>query len=379
MFSRFLFQQIKSQLFKGKVIVVYGARRVGKTTVCEEILKSEKNKQARYLNAELLSVREAFSQQNEVNIRNFIGDVDLLVIDEAQYIKNIGLILKILVDTYPNIQVIATGSSSFDLVNKIGEPLTGRARHFSMFPLAVSEICNDAISAQSMLEKILIYGLYPSVFKNNDYKESISELEEIVSGYLYKDILAFESLKHADKIVTLLQLLAFQVGSEVSYIEVGKSLRMDRATVEKYVDLLEKCFVIFRLRSFSRNIRKELTKSCKIYFYDLGIRNSLIRNYNPLTLRNDIGALWENFCILERMKHNQKARINPNMYFWRHYNGQEVDYLEEYGGHIHAYEFKYSSNQRAKAPKIFMETYNSGFSVINKENWYECLLNKTNI
>jgi len=372
-FQRFLFQQIVSQLYKGKVIVIYGARRVGKTTICREILNSETNKKTKYLNAELLSVREAFSQSNEVKIKNFIGDVDLLVIDEAQYIENVGLILKILVDTYPNIQVIATGSSSFDLVNKIGEPLTGRARHFSMFPLAVSEVCSDAISAQSMLEKILIYGLYPSVFKENDYAESAKELEEIVSGYLYKDILEFESLKHSDKIVKLLQMLALQVGSEVSSIELGKSLRMDRATVEKYIDLLEKCFVIFRLRSFSRNLRKELTKSCKIYFYDLGIRNSLIRNYNPLTIRNDIGALWENFCILERMKQNQKAKISPNIYFWRHYSGQEVDYLEEYGGRIRAYEFKYSPNQRAKAPKAFMEAYHPEFNVINKENWYECL------
>ena len=370
MFSRFLFQQIKSQLYKGKVIVVYGARRVGKTTVCKEILKSEKNKQTRYLNAELLSVRDTFSQQNEVNIRNFIGDVDLLVIDEAQYIENVGLILKILVDTYPNIQIIATGSSSFDLVNKIGEPLTGRARHFSMFPLAVSEICNDAISAQSMLEKILIYGLYPSVFKTNDYRESISELEEIVSGYLYKDILAFESLKHADKIVTLLQLLAFQVGSEVSYIELGKSLRMDRATVEKYVDLLEKCFVIFRLKSFSRNIRKELTKSCKIYFYDLGIRNSLIRNYNPLTLRNDIGALWENFVLSERLKRNNYHQFYGSSYFWRTQQQQEIDYIEEIDGVLHAYEFKWNPNKQVRLTDTFARNYpNHTFTVIDPDNY----------
>lgn len=359
MFSRFQQQQIVSRLYKGKVIVVYGARRVGKTTICKEIIKAEssKGKKTRYLNAELMTVNEALSSTNGIHLKNYIGDVDLLVIDEAQHVKNIGLVLKILVDNYPQIQVIATGSSSFDLVNRTGEPLTGRARHFLMLPLALSEVCNDGIKAQSTLEKIMLYGLYPSVFNEND-NESRIELEEIVSGYLYKDVLAFEALKHSDKITKLLQLLALQVGSEVSYTELGASLGMNRDTVEKYIDLLEKCFVVFRLRPFSRNLRKEIAKNCKVYFYDLGIRNCLIRNYNKLDLRNDVGALWENFCIVECMKQNQKNETFCNTYFWRHYNGQEVDYLEEYGGRLHAFEFKWNEKAKCSKPNIFFQEYN---------------------
>lgn len=353
-------QQIVSRLYKGKVIVVYGARRVGKTTICKEIIKAEssKGKKTRYLNAELLSVHEALSSTNGVHLKNYIGDVDLLVIDEAQYIKNIGLVLKILVDNYPQIQVIATGSSSFDLVNQTGEPLTGRARHFLMLPLSVYEVCDNIITLQSTLENFMIYGLYPSVFNEHDNSEAKVELEEIASGYLYKDILAFEALKHSDKITKLLQLLALQIGNEVSYTELGTTLGMNRDTVEKYVDLLEKCFVVFRLNSFSRNLRKEVTKNCKIYFYDLGIRNCLIKNYNRLDLRSDIGALWENFCLVERMKQNQKNEIFCNTYFWRHYNGQEIDYLEEYDGQLHAYEFKWNEKAKCSKPNIFFQEYN---------------------
>lgn len=376
MLERFLYSRIYTQLYKGKVVVIYGARRVGKTILGKQILEKENlaGRKTKYLNAELTSVSEGLSSTNEVQLKNYIGDTDILVIDEAQYIKDVGRVLKILVDTYPELQVIATGSSSFDLINKVGDPLTGRARHFVLYPFSICETCRDLFDVTSNLSSILVYGLYPSVF-NLSQEDAQVELEEIVSGYLYKDILAFEAIKHSEKLIKLLQLLAYQVGNEVSYTEIGTRLGIDRATVEKYIDLLEKCFVIFKLRSLSRNARNEITKGVKIYFYDLGIRNCLIKNYNNVEIRNDIGALWENFCITERIKKNQKIGRSPNMYFWRTYEKQEIDYIEEFNGEFNAFEFKWNENAKVKSPKVFLENYNGvTFDKIDRKNFYSSFL-----
>ncbi|GHU10969.1 ATPase [Alphaproteobacteria bacterium] len=368
MYDRKLYQRILRQLYNGKVIVLYGARRTGKTTLSKEILadQARNGKRTTFFNAELLPNSQRFATTDPLKLREAIGNVDVAVIDEAQHIENIGLSLKILADTYPEIQIIATGSSSFDLVNKIGEPLVGRARHFLLQPLSLTEVANNSIDMDSLVDSMMIYGGYPAVF--GKYPEDAKiELDETVSGYLYKDILTLEHIKHSDKLVKLLQLLALQVGNEVSYSELAKHLGIDRATIEKYIDLLEKCFVIFRLRAFSRNSRKEISKNNKIYFCDLGIRNSLIQNFNPPHMRNDIGALWENFCIVERLKRNAFVGHLANKYFWRTYDQQEIDYIEEYDGVLHAYEFKYSPKAKVKTPKLFLETYQSEFNVIHRE------------
>jgi predicted AAA+ superfamily ATPase len=373
MYKRKLCPNITEQLYRNKVIVIYGARRVGKTTLSKQILiqESEKGKRTAYFNAELLPVFQSFSSTDPILLKRAIGDADLIVLDEAQHIPTVGLILKILVDTCPEIQVIATGSCSFDLANKTGEPLVGRAKYFCLNPLAVSEISDKRIEQLSFTDQMLIYGGYPAIF-GQETNAAISDLDALVSAYLYRDILAFENLRHSDKLVNLLQLLAFQIGNEVSCGELGTTLGMDRFTVARYMDLLEKCFVIFRLKALSRNGHKEVSKPCKVYFYDPGIRNSLIRNFNGLNVRPDVGQLWENFCIAERIKRNAFADYRPNMYFWRHYGGQEVDYIEEYGGVLRAYEFKYSPKAKFKNPKFFTESYkNTMIEVINRGNYLE--------
>ncbi|MFA7141684.1 MAG: DUF4143 domain-containing protein [Candidatus Paceibacterota bacterium] len=360
MINRILKNKIEKELFKGKIIIIYGARQVGKTTLVKEILKKHNGN---YFNCEILSVRDALSKAEPKRLKNFLGGSDLVVLDEAQKIENIGLILKVLIDTYPDLQVIATGSFDFDLEGK----LTGRASEFILYPLSLPEIEVDPI-----LEKSMILGLYPEIFLLNREK-AIENLELLVSSYLFKDVLAFEKIKKSSLLVKLLQLLALQIGNEVSYTELSKKLGVSRQTIEYYIDILEQCFVVFKLHSFSRNLRNELTKSLKIYFYDLGVRNGLIRNFNPLNIRNDVGALYENFCIAERKKHNHYTNNYVNTYFWRTYDQKEIDYIEEQGGKLFAYEFKWKKD-KVKVPKLFLETYDSEFKMITKENYFEFLL-----
>jgi len=297
-------------------------------------------------------------------------------LDEAQHIENIGLILKIIVDTYPEIQIIATGSSSFDLANKISEPLTGRSRQFILYPFSLTEIKENTTfhDVISQIEKFLIYGLYPAVYELSE-TDAKFELMNIASNYLYKDVLEFEQLRNSKPLLQILELLALQIGNEVSFREIAQKLEISHPTVKKYIDLLEKCFIIFSLRSFSRNLRNEINKSQKIYFYDLGIRNAIIQNFNKPSLRTDIGALWENFCILERLKYNQANERWVNAYFWRMYSGQEVDYIEEHSGKLDGFEFKYNPNAKFKKPIKFLETYdNTSVQVIHRENWFEFLI-----
>ncbi|HOF45029.1 MAG TPA: ATP-binding protein [Candidatus Pacearchaeota archaeon] len=374
MINRKIEKNIVENLFKGKVIIIYGARQVGKTTLVKKIADDYKG-QSSYFNCDLISVQDALSIPEANRIKDFLGDHNIIILDEAQRIKNIRLILKILIDTYPELQIIATGSSSFDLANEINEPLTGRKIVFNLFPLSVEEIMGDNgfLYIDSKLEKILRYGTYPDVFFSED-KEAASKLEEIASSYLFKDILSFDKIKKSSIIVKLLQLLALQVGSEVSYNELATKLGINRITVEKYIDILEQCFILFRINSFSRNLRNEISKAIKIYFYDLGVRNILIKNLNPLDIRNDAGFLWENFCILERIKRNKYNNIFANYYFWRTYDQKEIDFIEERDGKLFAYEFKLNK-EHSKAPSIFLETYkNSQYQTINRENYYKFLI-----
>lgn len=361
---------IEENLFKGKVAVIYGPRQVGKTTLAKQVLEDYKDI-GLYLNCEILSVQQGLEVPEPERLKSFLGNHKLIVLDEAQKIKNIGLILKLLVDTYPELQIIATGSSSFDLANKASEPLTGRINQYILYPFSLEELLQGAtkIEISAKLENLLRFGAYPEIYFLSE-EEAIKRLNEISSNYLYKDILNFEKIKKSAVLVNLLQLLALQLGNEISFSEIASNLGINRITVQKYIDMLEQAFVIFTLRAFSRNLRKEISKSVKIYFYDLGIRNSLIQNFNNLSIRNDLGGLWENFLIIERLKKCSYHQIFANRYFWRTYDQKEIDYIEEREGSLHAFEFKWGDIQGKKIPE-FLQTYpNSDFSTINKTNFW---------
>ncbi|PIU36615.1 ATPase [Candidatus Roizmanbacteria bacterium CG07_land_8_20_14_0_80_34_15] len=373
--KRYLEDQIEKRFFKNKIIIIYGARQVGKTTLVKKLLGKYQNKfKTLYLNCEILSVRENLKIPEPIRLKSYFEDAKLVVLDEAQKIENIGLILKLLVDTYPEIQIIATGSSSFEINNKINEPLTGRADKFILYPLSIEEIGQNQnrFEIEARLDRIIRYGLYPETYFLPE-KQASFRLDEISSDYLSKDILNFEGIKKSRIIIDLLQLLALQLGGTVSYHEIATQLGISRITVQKYIDILEQAFIIFTLRAFSRNLRKEISKSVKIYFYDIGIRNSLIQNYNPINLRADVGGLWENFCLLERLKHNHNHQILANYYFWRTYDQKEVDLIEEKQGRFNLFEFKWK-NTKAKIPQEFMKTYKgSNYHLINKFNYWDLL------
>ena len=365
---------IQKNLFKGKVIVLYGARRTGKTTLVKELLrKSDVN--GRYINCDLQQYRTVLNTTDSVLLKDFIGNSNLVVLDEAQQIENIGMVLKIIADSFPNIQIIATGSSSFDLSNKVSEPLTGRSRKYLLMPISLEELNQkyDLIALKSALPLYLRFGLYPQVITANG-DEKPEEINDISSNYLYRDMLQFENIKKPDLIFNLLRAIAFQLGSECSYNELAQLTNTNVHTVKRYVELLEKSFVIFRLNSYSRNLRKELNKSQKIYFYDTGIRNSIVQNFNDLLFRDDLGGLWENFCIAERMKFNQNNRRFVNTYFWRTYDQKEIDYIEEIDGKLNCFEFKFNQKKTAFIPKEFVESYpNSTFITISPDNFYDLI------
>lgn len=374
MLNRLIKQQLTDKLFKNKVVILYGARQVGKTTLVKEILQ-EFGTDGRYLDCELFSVQQGLNELEAEKIKSFLGNYKLVVLDEAQNVPDIGKFLKIIIDTFPELQIIATGSSSFDLANKTAEPLTGRAFPFTLYPFALKELkqLGDQFYLNSKLENLLRFGAYPEVFFLTE-SDAITRLEQLVSTYLYKDILRFEGIKKSNIIKSLLQLLALQLGQEVSYQELAGKLGINRLTVQKYIDILEQAFIVFRLNALSRNKRKEISKSVKVYFYDLGIRNGLIQNYNSLNIRNDAGALWENFCVVERAKLNGLNNNFVNAYFWRSYDQKEVDYIEESGGRFAGFEFKWSKNKMV-APKYFLDNYdNSTVELITKDNFYKFLL-----
>lgn len=353
-YSRTIQQAVEQSFFKGKVIVIYGARQVGKTTLIQ-FLQEKYATDSIYLNCDEPDIRNALSDKTSTELQLFIGSKKIVFIDEAQRVKNIGLTLKLLVDNFPQNQIIATGSSSFDLSNDITEPLTGRKIEFNLYALSVNELLSQRapLEMQRSLEFHMRYGMYPGIVSSDNPGES---LLDIARSYLFKDIFEFQTVKNPDMLRKLLQALALQIGSEVSYNELGTMFGVDKTTVARYISLLEQGFFIFHLPPFSRNLRKELTKQRKIYFYDLGIRNALINNFNPLELRQDIGQLWENLFISERLKAVHNQRRYPNMYFWRTYQGQEIDYLEEEGGRLAGYECKWG-NDKWRIPEIFKLTY----------------------
>jgi predicted AAA+ superfamily ATPase len=374
--QRFLLSQIKDFLIPGKVLVLYGPRQVGKTTLANDLLASTRLR-SRFVNADELIYRDPLSSQNRQRLGEVLGDAELLVIDEAQRVPDIGMNLKILIDSFPGAIVVATGSASFDLANKISEPLTGRTLTFNLYPVSYPEIRKTlgAIETRSQLERWLVWGGYPAIVTTENPVLREKLLGELVGAYLYRDILEMEGIRHSDKLVDLLRLLAFQIGQEVSIPELATSLAIHRQTVERYLDLLEKVFVIFRVGGFSRNLRKEVTKNTRYYFYDNGVRNSLIQNFNPLALRNDIGQLWENFLSVERRKANQTAGRSVNSYFWRTYDQKEIDCIEEHGGQLYGYEFKWQAGEiRRVTRKEFSEAYpGSTLATVNRENFEEFL------
>ena len=363
-------KNLKKSISPNRVIVIYGPRRCGKTTLINKFLEKI-NQRYLLVTGEDIFIQEYLSSQSVEKLKEFIGKNRLLVIDEAQKIKNIGLNLKLIVDNIKDIKIIATGSSSFDLAQNIGEPLTGRKYVLKIFPLAQIEIkeIEEIFQTKANLENRLIYGSYPEIIVSNNNTEREKYLKEIINSYLYKDILELEGLKHSNKIVRLLQLLAFQIGKEVSFNELGNQLGMSKNTVEKYLDLLEKTFVVYQLPGFSRNLRKEISKNSRYYFFDLGIRNALINNFNSLKLRDDAGMLWENYIINERIKKQEYSEIFANNYFWRTYDGKEIDFIEERKGKLYGYEIKWQS-KKIKPPKDWLETYrNAEYKIINKDNY----------
>lgn len=366
-------KNIKDWLFKGKIIILYGARQVGKTTLAKKILK-EYGRPGDYFNCEIASIRQALGKEDPTALKKILGDGKIIVLDEAQKVTNIGLVLKLLSDTYPDMQIIATGSSSFDLANQVNEPLTGRALEFILYPFSLRELKNfyKNYELDGQLENLLVYGLYPEIIKSN-LPDTRQLLDNLSNKYLYQDILIFNRVKKADLVVKLLQLLALQIGNEVSINELAVSLQCSRDTITNYLDILEKAFIIFRLRAYSRNQRKEITKKQKIYFVDLGIRNSLISRYNELGVRDDVGALWENFCVSERLKKIQIDNLFCQKYFWRTLDRKEVDYVEEYDNRLDGYEFKWGKG-KASAPKDFLAYKNSRISLVNRENYQDFLI-----
>lgn len=381
-FKRTIKQQIIKRLFQGKVVIIYGARQVGKTTMAKNILNEQKElgRKCVYFNCELDSVRSALAIKETERLRAFLGGNDLIVLDEAQNVPEIGKILKIINDEIPEMQVIATGSSSFDLADKTAEPLTGRNFSFILYPLSVQEIVQaealGLVGLEPKLEQILRFGAYPEIYSISDEEKKVEHLNAVASDYLYKDVLKFEGIKKAPIIANLLKLLALQIGQEVSLQSLASTLGISRLTVEKYIDILEKSFVIFRLRPLSRNAYRAVSKKIKIYFWDLGIRNSLIQNYNPLILRDDVGAVWENFCISERIKKNNAVRSYVNVYFWRSYARQEIDYIEESGGKFEAFEFKWGSLKKIKTPKDFFDAYRASVKKIDQNDYIDFLVNR---
>jgi len=373
---RFVQLSIEKLLGKQKVVLLYGTRRSGKTTIIETIFKDHPQ-DCLLLLGEDSQVADLLGLRTVANYRQIVGDKKIIIIDEAQAISNIGKILKLMIDNLKGITIIATGSSSFDLVNDAGEPLVGRNKDFYLFPVAqleLSKIENRLETANNLSER-LIYGSYPELWHLDSHQEKEEYLKSLVNSYLLKDLLALTNVKGADVLYRLLKLLAWQVGSQVSTVELGNSLQLNKETVERYLDLLTKVFIIFPLSGFSRNLRKEVTKSKKWYFYDNGIRNALIHNFSPLNLRNDIGSLWEQYFISERIKYNAAKANAPQYYFWRTYDGQEIDLLEiNSHQNLQAFECKWGL-KKTRIPAAFAKAYpDANWLEINKTNYLDWIV-----
>lgn len=371
MIYRFLTDDILKSLHPGFVTGLFGARRTGKTFLMEQIRDRIEGKQILMVQGDNLDVAEILSSQRLSVLKQFTAGYDYLFIDEAQKIPGIGDNLKLIVDNIPELAVFVTGSSAFDLKNKIGEPLTGRSKYFYLYPIAQLELKDDFLTSKENLESRLIYGSYPQIMTATTEMERRDMLESIKNGVLLKDILELDNLKDSLFILNLLRLIAFQIGNDVSATELANRLGVSKNTVTRYLELLEKCYILFSLPGFSRNLRKEITKSHRYFFWDNGIRNVVISNFNRLSLRDDTGRLWENFCISERLKRNHNLRMHCNYFFWRTYDQKEIDLIEESDGYLTGFEFKWTE-KTAKIPHEFLATYkNSTFNLIHKENYLD--------
>ena len=362
---------ITQNLKPNKVVVLLGARRTGKSVLIKKIISTFPGKSL-FLDGDDFTTLNLFQPRTIENFRSLLGTIELLVIDEAQQIPEIGKALKLIVDHIPDIKVLITGSSAFDITNKTGEPLTGRKTTFYLFPFSQAEYNTQetAVETAGRLNDRLIFGNYPELFFITDRNEKTLYLKELVSSYLLKDILTLEGIRNADKILQLLKLIAFQIGKEVSLHELGRQLGLHKNTVEKYLDLLSKTFVIYAVNAFSRNLRNEITKSKRWFFYDNGIRNTIIENMNDLSTRNDVGELWENYIFSERIKHQNNTQMFVSNYFWRTYQQQEIDWIEEQGGKLSAFEMKWNPNRKVSSPTAWMNGYpEATFEVITPKNY----------
>jgi len=371
MIERKLENIIIERMFKKKVIIVMGARQVGKTTLLKSIVKKIGIEYI-WLDGDEPDIRSILSNASSTKLKKIIGKYKLVVIDEAQRINNIGLSAKLIVDNFKDIQVLLSGSSALEIANELKEPLTGRKYEYTLFPISFDEMVKHSslIEETRLLENRLLYGNYPDVILSNS--NEIELLGQLTTSYLYKDIFSYNLIKKPTILEKLLQALALQIGSEVSFNEIGQLIGLDPTTVERYIDLLEKAYVIFRLNSLNRNMRNEIKKGKKIYFYDLGIRNAIIKSFSSLELRADKGALWENYLISERIKYNHYNIKYCNMYFWRTHSQQEIDYIEEESGKLSAYEFKWNPKKKAKFSKSFLKSYkDSNLKNININNYFE--------
>ncbi len=373
MYQRTLENIIKKKIGTGKAIVVIGARQVGKTTLIKKIINGN---DYLFLDADDPTVRQLLHRPNTEEIRSILGNNKIVFIDEAQRIEGIGLTLKIITDQFSHVQLFISGSSSFDLSNQLNEPLTGRKWEYELFPISWEEFEQKEgfLKAEQQLDNRLLYGFYPEVLNHKGNEKAI--LKELVSSYLYRDILAFSDIRKPEILDDLLLALALQVGSEVNYNELAKTIGVNKITIQKYIDVLEKGYVIFRLRSFSKNIRTEIKRNRKIYFYDNGIRNAIIGNFNPLSARTDVGALWENFLISERIKQNHYKETFARTYFWRTKQQQEIDFVEIKEGNVYGFEFKWKAKTRNKIPETFIKNYNAQTNIIDRTNFRDFVVIK---
>jgi len=373
MITRVLKEQLTSRFGKGKVLIIIGPRQVGKSTLLRE-LQNEANQQTLFINCDEPDMRLMLENVTSTQLRSFVGTNTLIMIDEAQKVANIGETLKLMVDNIKDVQIVVTGSSAFDLLIKTNEPLTGRKLEFNLYPISTIELAihHGKTDEQRLLERRMIYGLYPEIVNNPGNEQEY--LLELINSYLYKDVLSYQNIRRPDVLNKLLTGLALQLGHEVSYNELSQLIGIDKATIEKYIELLEKCFVVFRLSSFSRNLRNELKRTRKVFFYDNGVRNAILNNFAPLALRQDVGALWENFMVSERLKQNSYNRDFRKTFFWRTTTQQEIDLLEEKDGILHAFEFKWNPKKQANIPKSFADAYPEHcFDVITSGNYMELL------
>ncbi len=371
MINRILENTINEKLFKGKAIIILGPRQVGKSTLMN-MLETRMDKKILYLNCDNNDIKKQLTKPGINDLRRMIGENEVVLIDEAQRVLDIGLTLKLITDQIPEIQVIITGSSSLDLSNLVNEPLTGRKFEYQLFPLSIKELVDHTgfIETNRNLTQHLIFGTYPDVVNNKGNEPEI--LSNLVSSYLFKDVFMYQDIRKPEFIEQLLEALALQVASGVSFNELAQLLKTDAHTVQRYISLLEKAFIIFRLRSYSRNIRNELKKSRKIYFYDNGVRNAILANYSPVSSRTDMGALWENFFISERIKFLHYNKIFARHFFWRTTQQQEIDYLEEYDGKLTAFEIKWNPAKKVTFPLTFTRNYPEATThVVNPDNFWE--------